>query len=610
MPAESTPINQNSVPAPFADLVASRFAQEAKGRGLGIWSRWLSVSRILVFFLILAGFWQVFGSGNWRWYWLLPLGILFLALLAIHERLHSQFRGHLFRLKLHDWSIARLENRWHGQGVSGVGLLPQDHPYAADLDILGVGSLFESICLAKTQLGQRTLANWLGHPENHDQVLKRQEAVQELAKGFEDRLDLVEKSGGMQSGQDLDPTLQWANQKIAGPHWAVVAFAVVLGICNLLALIRWISGTNDSLEVAVCLLLTAIIYALNWKRIRESTKGLEKQAEALLAARGALASISAKSGWKSETLFKLRGRLKSDLDPQSASNAVDRLVTLVQAWQARKNPLITIPLVLLFWDLVFAWLLSGWHKKHAVGLSGWLTSLGDYEALQSLAHQSFLFPQDVFPRLLDKGPATYTARDLGHPLLPLSHCVRNQVELAPPRQMLLVSGSNMSGKSTYLRSVGVSAVLAWAGAPVRASSMEIGQFQVAAILHAEDSLRLGMSRFAAELARMRRVIELSKNELPLLFLLDEIFSGTNSSDRLAGAEALIFRLVNSGAVGMVTTHDLTLAKIADELQEKAGNVHFVDSWSGGRMSFDYRLQPGVVPRSNALGLMRAIGLEI
>jgi DNA mismatch repair ATPase MutS len=182
--------------------------------------------------------------------------------------------------------------------------------------------------------------------------------------------------------------------------------------------------------------------------------------------------------------------------------------------------------------------------------------------------------------------------------------------LAPPRQLLLVSGSNMSGKSTYLRSAGVAAVLAWAGGPVRASQMRISRFQVAAILHAEDSLRLGMSRFAAELARMRRLIELSKGEIPLLFLLDEIFSGTNSSDRLAGAEALIRRLVQTSAVGMVTTHDLTLAKIADDLGDKGANVHFVDNWSGGMMSFDYRLQPGVVPRSNALGLMRAIGLDL
>jgi hypothetical protein len=431
-----------------------------------------------------------------------------------------------------------------------------------------------------------------------------------LASDFGSRLDLVEKSGGLSSGQDLGATVRWASAKIQGPSALWVPVALVLGVANLVTLIQWISGAADSIGVAVSSLATLALYALTWNSIRQATSGLEKQAEALLAARGGLAAMAAHPPWKSEKLLRLAAELKETGRRPSAETAVDRLVTLVQTWQARRNPLITVPLILLFWDLIFAWLLGRWHARNAPALGRWLDALGEYEALQCLGHQSFLFPCDIFPTLLDKGPSCLRATDLGHPLLPLNLCVRNHVDLGPPRQLLLISGSNMSGKSTYLRSVGISAVLAWAGAPVRATSMEISRFQVAAILHAEDSLRLGMSRFAAELARMRKLIELSKDQLPLLFLLDEIFSGTNSSDRLAGAEALIERLVQSGAVGMVTTHDLTLARIADDLGEKGANVHFVDSWSGGMMSFDYRLQPGVVPRSNALGLMRAIGLEI
>lgn len=593
-----------------AFLSQSRAREESRGLELRTWSRILSFSRLVVFLLFLVFLWLVFGAGRWLWPSLIFPAMTFFVLLALHERLHRRLLGNQFRLALHDWSIARVENRWHGQGVPGIGLLGPDHPYAADLDIVGVGSLFESVCIARTNLGQRFLADWIGFPGETAEVVLRQAAVRELASDFSSRLELAEKSGNLSSGKDLGATVRWASARIQGPSALWVPVAFVLGIANLVTLVQWISGGADSVGVGVCALATMGLYGLTWNSIRQATAGLEKQTEALLAARGGLAAMGAHPPWKSERLLQLTAELKKNGTRPSAETAVDRLVTLVQAWQAKRNPLITLPLILLFWDLIFAWLLARWHARNAPALGKWLDALGEYEALQCLGHQSFLFPCDIFPKLLDQGPPCLLATDLGHPLLPLNLCIRNRVELGPPRQLLLISGSNMSGKSTYLRTVGISAVLAWAGAPVRATSMEISRFQVAAILHAEDSLRLGMSRFAAELARMRKLIELSKDHLPLLFLLDEIFSGTNSSDRLAGAEALIARLVQSGAVGMVTTHDLTLARIADDLGEKGANVHFVDSWSGGMMSFDYRLQPGVVPRSNALGLMRAIGLEI
>ena len=613
MPLETSPPSSDPQPKDRTTmdfLVVSRKQEETKGQGLRSWSRVLSGFRLAVFVLFLAGLWLVFGSPGWPWLALVPVGVVFFGLLFVHEVLHRRMLGNQFRLALHDWSLARLDNRWQGKGIGGGDLVSQDHPYAADLDIVGVGSLFESLCIARTRLGQKMLAQWLVAPGSPAHLKPRQDSVRELAGNWDSRLDLVEKSGAWQVGQDLDSTLVWADSSLRGPAGFWVAIGLALGAANLVTLIQWISGQADSLGVACCGLLTVLLYGLTWKKIRTVLHGLEKQAEALLAARGGLESMASQNEWKSERLVSLRLELMASSKRPNAQAAVDRLVTLVQTWQAKRNPLITVPLVLLFWDLVFSWLLLRWHRANAGSLKIWLGALAEYEALQSLAHHSFLFPGDIFPTLIESGPSCFEARDLGHPLLPLARCVRNQVDLAPPRQLLLVSGSNMSGKSTYLRSAGVAAVLAWAGGPVRASQMRISRFQVAAILHAEDSLRLGMSRFAAELARMRRLIELSKGEIPLLFLLDEIFSGTNSSDRLAGAEALIRRLVQTSAVGMVTTHDLTLAKIADDLGDKGANVHFVDNWSGGMMSFDYRLQPGVVPRSNALGLMRAIGLDL
>ena len=570
-------------------------------------SRVVSGLRVVFFFIFLGLLWFVFGPVGWPWELVVIAGILFFALLVTHEVVHRRISGARLRISFLDWSLARLGNRWQGEGVSGAGMLAANHPYACDLDILGPGSLFESVCIARTQSGRKLLAAWLGAPGEIMDVKIRQEAVSELAPALDSRLDLVEKSGSLQSGHDLAPTLRWAALRIPviPMHW--IFLAIALGCANLITLGIWLSGVGDSLPFTICLIFSMLIYGSNWKFIWETTTGLDHQVEALLAAKGGLDCLAKTVGWES---CKLRGLQACIGKKPGAVSAVECLVTLVQTWHARKNPLVTIPLVLVFWDLIFAWFLGKWHRRHAKHLVGWIDALAEYEALQCLAHQSYLYPSEIFPTLLNLKEPWLEALDLGHPLLQSATCVKNKVQLAPPKRLLLISGSNMSGKSTYLRSVGVAAVMAWAGGTVRASAMSLSRVQVYGALHAEDSLRMGMSRFAAELARMRSLLEFTRESTPVLFLLDEIFSGTNSSDRQAGAEALILRLVAAGSLGMVTTHDLALAKIADDLQEKAQNVHFIDTWHGKIMSFDYLLRPGVVPRSNAIGLMRAIGMDV
>ena len=204
----------------------------------------------------------------------------------------------------------------------------------------------------------------------------------------------------------------------------------------------------------------------------------------------------------------------------------------------------------------------------------------------------------------------FDAAQLGHPLIAEARCIRNDVMLSPQQSLLIVSGSNMSGKSTLMRTVGVNVVLALAGAPVRAERLRLARLNVGAAIHIQDSLQAGASRFYAEITRLRQVVELTQAELPLLFLLDEILSGTNSHDRRIGAAAVIKSLVERGALGLVTTHDLALTKIAEELKGRARNVHFQDELKDGQMYFDYRMHDGVVERSNALELMRAVGLDV
>ena len=231
------------------------------------------------------------------------------------------------------------------------------------------------------------------------------------------------------------------------------------------------------------------------------------------------------------------------------------------------------------------------------------------EALNALAAYAFENPADPFPELLHEGPC-FEADGLGHPLLPTARCVRNDLRLNAAQQLLIVSGSNMSGKSTLLRTVGANAVLALAGAPVRAVRLRLALLTPGATLRLQDSLLKGRSRFFAEVARIRQLLDLARTHPPLLFLLDELFSGTNSDDRRQGADAVVRRLLDAGAIGLLTTHDLALTHLADVLAPRAANVHFADQFADGAMTFDYKMRCGVLRNGNGLALMRALGIVV
>jgi DNA mismatch repair ATPase MutS len=250
-----------------------------------------------------------------------------------------------------------------------------------------------------------------------------------------------------------------------------------------------------------------------------------------------------------------------------------------------------------------------WRRDHGKVIHEWVDVLGEFEALSSLAGYSYEHPQDTFPEIVD-GAAAFVASELGHPLLPAAKCIRNSVSIEAPTRVLLVSGSNMSGKSTLLRTVGINTVLAMAGAPVRARSMSLTPLQIGASIRVNDSLHEGSSRFYAEITRLREIYGLLERDLPVLFLLDELLQGTNSKDRLVGAEGIVRAFVASGAIGLVSTHDLALTDISGLSSGTLRNVHFQDELAQGQMRFDFTLREGVVTKSNGIELMRAVGLKV
>jgi DNA mismatch repair ATPase MutS len=276
---------------------------------------------------------------------------------------------------------------------------------------------------------------------------------------------------------------------------------------------------------------------------------------------------------------------------------------------SRKNQLF-LPFALIWlWTTQLAFRIDAWRSGSGSQVPGWIRAIGEFEALCALAAYAAENPADPFPELVVDSTC-YEAEALGHPLIPVGDCVRNDLVLREPARVLIVSGSNMSGKSTLLRTTGINAVLAFAGAPVRARRLRLSILNIGATLRIQDSLQAGRSRFYAEITRVRQLVDLSRGPLPLLFLLDELFHGTNSHDRCVGAESVIRGLIARGAIGLVTTHDLALTQIADSLASHARNVHFEDQLRDGKMYFNYRMHPGVVQHSNALALMRAIGLDV
>ena len=319
-------------------------------------------------------------------------------------------------------------------------------------------------------------------------------------------------------------------------------------------------------------------------------------------AAGAASINGARLKWLREQLM---------VDGQSASGQIAHLGRLVRVMSWQHNQLFAPIGYALLWRPQFAFAIERWRRRSGARIAAWIETLSELEALSALATLAHDHPDRPFPRIQDDGGGpVFAATSLRHPLLPA--CVPNDVRLGEsggPR-LLVLSGSNMSGKSTLMRTVGVNAVLALAGGPVRAAELTLSPLVIGATLRIQDSLVAGTSRFYAEVTRLRQLVDLARGPTPLLFLIDEILAGTNSHDRRLGASSVLRGLVKLGALGIASTHDLALTEVVTELPGQAVNYHFQDELKEGVLAFDYTLRPGVVQRSNALALMRAVGLDV
>ncbi len=566
----------------------------------------ISQARLAVFALgvVVAGI--ALGAKRIDPRWLLAPALAFVALVALHDRVLRLRDAREHGVRYYEDGIARLDAAFAGRGPSGERFRDPAHPYADDLDLFGEAGLFDLLCRARTAAGEATLAAWLLAPAPPDEVRGRQHAVAELAPALELRESLALVGDSVATGLHAAALMRWGESAPAAP---ALALRVALGALSLLSaglVAATFAGAPMLIPWLAVLAIGAGVAATQRRRTQRAIADTEAPARDLALLARLLAVLESQR-FASPRLVALRSAIATAGVP--ASREIARLGRLVELLDARRNQLFAPIGAALCFTTQVALAIEAWRARCGPALRAWIDATASFEALASLATHAHEHPHDVFPEFCD-GPPRFEAKALGHPLLPESRCVRNDVRLDDAPRLLLVSGSNMSGKSTLLRSVGVATVLAQAGAPVRARSLRLSPLAVGASLRVFDSLKDGHSHFYAEIRRLRQVVELISGKIPVLFLLDEILHGTNSHDRRIGAEAVVRNLVARGAIGLVTTHDLALAKIADDLGPRAANVHFEDQVQDGGMHFDYRMRPGVVTRSNALALMRAVGLDV
>lgn len=538
------------------------------------------------------------------WWMVLPLSV-FVGMAAYHSR---TLRARDLAQRAVAWyrgGLARIEDRCAGAGQTGERFSDSHHVYAADLDLFGRGGLFELLSTARTRMGEDTLAKWLLSPSAVDEIVERHAAVRELR----DQLDLKEDLAvlGEDAGVGVSPEalLHWAeapNQM--KPEW-VRWFGVILSISAIAGAVVW-----GYFGIAAPLIVILAVEAIIRYRIGNSLENVLHGSEHAFRDLGLLSGVLARverHAFSSPRLKSLQHDLSSH--GHTSSFAIARLKTIVDLSDSRRNLIVGMLDLPLMYSIQVAFAAERWRRAHGHAVASWLSAIAEIEALICLGTYSYEHPGDPFPEFV-QGATCFNAAEIGHPLIPAGACIRNNVRLFDGARVLLVSGSNMSGKSTLLRTVGINAVLAMAGAPVRARSLRLTPVQVGASIRINDSLREGSSRFYAEITRLRKLFDLAGGDPPLLFLLDELLQGTNSNDRRIGAEGVLCALLNRGAIGLVSTHDLALVDIGGPLNGQLHNVHFQEDFDNGRMSFDYKLREGVVTKSNGLALMRSIGLDV
>ncbi len=598
-------------------ILAERKARE---RVLEARANSIATARVVVFLAILVSIGVIVFAHlrDVAWFGLASLVAAFVALVVVHARVHAQKDRASASVHFHERALARMAGKWRTSLSMGERFASETHAYAGDLDVFGRASLFQLLDVTATRYGEEVLAKWLLGEESSGDVARRvpsrQRAVRDLAPRLVLREELAVIGSLVEDGKKPDPRpfVMWAGQPSGTLPKALRIVAVLLPLLTLSTLVAGSLSLLPRYAVLAPFLVSLGVLAWLKPKLHPIVVAASSRESALSRYSGMLALLEGES-FEAPDLAALQGRLKES--GERASREMASLSRIVSFLDARNNEVFRFLLApALMWDLWCALALDTWRARAGRVAFGWFRALAELDALSSLAAFTFERPDHAFPEIVE-APA-FVAEGLGHPLIEAGKRVANDVTIGGPGQALVVTGSNMSGKSTLLRAIGINVVLANVGAPVCAKAMRLGRLSVATSMRVTDSLDEGTSRFYAELKKLKLVLDLARSSAKnrdapvVLFLLDEILHGTNTRERLIGARAILRELLAQGAMGAVSTHDLGLGDLESEMPDRVRNVHFEEQVENDLMTFDYRLRPGVVQSSNALRLMRVVGLDV
>mgnify|MGYP001292906199 FL=1 len=538
-----------------------------------------------------------------------PFLILFAVLVGRHGRLTRRLRYTEALIALNRKGEAPVGGRWSEFPDNGTEFAGESHPYAADLDLFGQNSLFQWMSSAHTVRGRQALAAVLSAPPPETaEIRARQETVAELARtlGWRQRLE-AEALMAADRLAPPEPLVEWARQSHPAYARPLVRYgALALPAVTLLVILLYFTGALPWQAPVACLAVHCLILRIGRDERSAALDAVFHQ-ERQLSTYAAMLELLERRPFASPWLRERQSRLKS-AGGETAFRQVRRLSRLAERISDRSNALFLVVNLVLLWEVHCMIALEDWKRESGRRLNAWLETLGEVEAASSLANIRFEHPDWATPTVLD-GPAGLAARQMGHPLIGAER-VCNDFTLAEPARVAVITGSNMSGKSTFLRTAGVNLVLAYAGAPVCAAQFTCGRLRLWTCMRVADSLEQRISSFYAEILRIKRIVEAARRGEPVFFLLDEIFKGTNSHDRHQGAKALITQLQQEGALGLVSTHDLELGDLERESGGRIENYHFREYYEEGEIRFDYKLRPGVSTTRNALHLIRLAGIQL
>lgn len=590
----------------FATEYETTAAQLRRKRSWLSWSRLLSVVLAIVWL-----YWQWPVGSGWM---VLPSVILvavFLRLVVLSMNVQQQLQHVQQLLIINQAELRQLQEHHYKDRYDGAAYMPPNHAYAHDLDVFGEASLYQYLQRAESDAGRNTLAAWLLQPALPEELPARQAAVQQLAPQVAWRQHLQasgrEHPVSAATAQKLQQWMQSKEDVFAATGWYLLRWVGPIVSIGLFTAywFDYLPGFWFNLYLLVFFLGTSYISKLatpTWQMLGRMSKEINGLA-------ASLKYVEQMQTGESHWLKQRQSVLVVNGEPM-ASKAVAGLNQLLNWFDYRLNPVVFIPLnILLFWDLQQMLLFAQWKKQHAAAATQWLQVLGEVEAASSLAALAYNMPHWCFPQML-QGHGSFEAKALGHPLIAADKRVVSDIDTQGVAQVNIITGSNMAGKSTFLRSVGLAMVMAQAGAPVCALHCRMSYMHVMSSMRIADNLAESTSTFYAELKKLKSIIDAVKAEQPVYLLLDEILRGTNSGDRHAGSAALIQQLIAQQACGMIATHDLALAELVHQYPNHIHNYHFDVQVSGEELYFDYQLKQGVCQSLNASILMKKIGIDM